>query len=73
MRFYATESSMLASVAYDVDARPFPQLTVVFVGGGMYIYYDVPATEFARLLNAESIGKYFASNIKGKYFTDRLV
>lgn len=73
MRFYTTESSMIAAVAYDVDARPFSQLIVSFQSGGMYVYYDVPAVEFARLLNAESIGKYFNANIKGKYITDKLV
>jgi len=32
-----------------------------------YLYMDVPKAEIIKLISAESIGKYFNSNIKNKY------
>lgn len=40
------------------------QLTVRFVHGGTYIYFDVTSEEYDALLAAPSVGSYFAKNIK---------
>ena len=44
------------------------QLFVTFrASGDVYRYFDVPASEFLNLQIAESAGKYYNSDIKGKY------
>ncbi len=40
--------------------------------GDIYVYYDVPKETYTELLNAESIGSYFNSNIKGVYEYERV-
>jgi hypothetical protein len=45
---------MLRLVGYDARARV---LEVVFNTGGTYQYKEVPATEYERLMSADSIGK----------------
>ena len=45
-------------------------LEVKFMSGIIYIYYDVPKSEYENLLKAKdagSIGKYFYKNIRFKY------
>jgi hypothetical protein len=55
------ESSMIASALYDGN-----DLVINFKRGGSYRYIGAKA-ELAPLVDAESAGKYFLSNIKGKY------
>lgn len=43
------------------------ELRVRFTSGSVYVYSNVPAHVFVDLLNAESHGKYLATEIKGKY------
>ena len=35
--------------------------------GFVYQYFDVPEIEFRKLMNAESMGRYFNKNIKDDY------
>ncbi|MET0356188.1 MAG: KTSC domain-containing protein [Cellvibrio sp.] len=42
-------------------------LCIMFKGGARYLYHEVPHSVFDDGLAAESIGKFFYANIKGKY------
>jgi hypothetical protein len=58
------ESSNITSIDYDPDLQI---LKVAFKGGGEFTYNDVPEGEYNSFLNAESKGKHFHANIKGRY------
>jgi hypothetical protein len=57
-------SSNLASIGYDADNQI---LEIEFNHGGVYQYFDVPEDVYEDLMNADSHGKYFVSNIKDDY------
>ena len=63
------ESTSLASAGYDSGRR---SLEIEFQSGAIYRYRDVPATVFADLLKAESKGRYFAQQIRGKFTYERI-
>lgn len=56
------KSSNISAVGYENGT-----LAVKFSSGTVYHYSDVPANVYAELLAAESIGRYFAANIRNKY------
>lgn len=58
------KSSQLAAAGYD---EPSQTLAVQFVSGGTYRYAGVPAQVFTELLQAPSIGSYFAHHVRGKF------
>ena len=58
------DSSMIASVGYDADARI---LEVEFNTGKLFQYFDVPPEEYARLMDAGSKGQYMHGNIIDMY------
>jgi len=59
------DSSSLAKVGYDPD---YSVLKVQFKNSGeFYIYFDVPQSTYAELLNAESIGSYFYYNVRTSF------
>lgn len=58
------KSSNLEAVGYDEKER---RLKVQFKKGGTWVYEDVPAGVHESLMRAESVGRYFAGNISGKY------
>lgn len=60
------ESSNIHSVGYDTQAHT---LEVVFKSSidTVYCYENVSAVTFAKLLNAESHGKFFTKNIKPRF------
>lgn len=60
----AVESSNLAAIGYDPEARV---LEVEFKKGGVYQYAEVPTEEYEALMSAESKGKYLAAYIKPRY------
>ena len=60
----AVASSNIAAVDYDADTLT---LTIQFKSGRSYSYAHVPAGEYQNLLNAQSVGRYFAQNIKNVY------
>jgi len=63
-------SSMLHSVGYDKEAQ---ELHCRFAENGpLYIYHEVPPEAHAALMAAESRGKHFGQNIKGKYKHTRI-
>ncbi|WP_129668775.1 KTSC domain-containing protein [Phytoactinopolyspora endophytica] len=64
MRRKAVSSSVVASVGYDADSRT---LEVEFHSGEVYRYLDVPEFDVARLLRAESLGRFLNEWIKPRY------
>jgi hypothetical protein len=57
-------SGNLAEVGYDPELET---LEVQFRHGGVYQYFNVPAFMYERLMNADSLGRYFKAEIKGHY------
>ncbi len=54
-------SSNIVSVGYDEEQRV---LEIVFVGGRVYHYLEVPPERVLSLLRAESKGRFLNSEIK---------
>lgn len=46
-------------------------MEVEFTSGHVYVYQDVPESEYQALLGADSLGKHLAG-IRGKYQSTRL-
>src|SRR6266446_3106102 len=65
-KVFKVDSSNLEEVSYDKEAK---ELQIKFK---TYKYENVSPKRVKGLLNAESHGKYFHSNIKGKYPTTRI-
>ena len=57
-------SSMINSIGYDSETQT---LDVEFNNGSVYSYGGVPQSEYDGMINAQSVGKYFVSNIKNTY------
>ena len=64
MEMTHVESSNIEAVGYDEDSST---LQVEFKNGGTYQYFDVPEHVFEGLRDADSVGRYLASTIKGSY------
>ncbi len=58
------QSSNIESIGYDQKAAT---LEIKFHSGDTYQYANVPESVYTSLFNAESKGKYFQANIRGKY------
>jgi hypothetical protein len=56
----AVDSSMIAAVGYDPEAR---SLVVLFNSGKTYEYHEVPPEEYQGLMEADSKGQYMNSRI----------
>ena len=63
------QSSNLKSVGYNPETL---RLEIEFHSGGMYVYNGVPAHVHAELMNAPSLGSYFAANVKDHYAFEQL-
>lgn len=63
------QSSMFASIGYDEDNQI---LQVEFKNGDVWNYTGVPFDVYTNMMDSDSIGKYFLSDIKGKYETEKL-
>lgn len=64
-RHFGVESSNIRSLGYEPARRV---LEVNFLKGQTYRYYNVPADEYCKLLNALSVGSHF-SKFVAKSFT----
>lgn len=64
MNRVAVSSSNVDSIGYDAGTLT---LEVEFRNGSVYQYFDVPEAVYRELLNAESVGGYLNSCIKGSY------
>ena len=60
------QSTEIAVIGYDESKA---LLEVVFRRGGVYRYRGVPQEIHHQLLEAPSVGTYFAQNIKDAYHT----
>lgn len=64
MQKVAVESQSINWVAYEEKERT---LTVEFVSGVAYRYFDVPASTFEWLLKAESKGRFMNRLVKDQF------
>ncbi len=64
MRAASLSSSLISRIFYDEEARA---LRVRFNSGSLYVYFDVPQSEFEALKTAPSPGRYYNACIKGRY------
>ena len=62
-------SSNVLEVGYDPRTST---LEVMFQGGYVYQYYDVPEHHYRGLISAGSVGGYLNNNIKGVFRYARL-
>lgn len=60
----SVQSSMLDGHGYDAATRT---LALRFSAGKTYHYQDVPPEVAAGLAAAESVGKFYGANIRGKF------
>jgi len=58
------ESSNIESIGYDSMSQT---LEIEFLNGSIYQYFDIPQHIYQELIDADSHGKYLATNIKGHY------
>ena len=63
------QSSNLRSVGYDTASST---LEIEFNSGGIYQYFNVPASIYQGLMGASSLGTYFHNYIKSSYRYTRL-
>ncbi len=63
-RLDVIKSSHISTVTYDTESKV---LQVHFKNGGVYRYFDVPVSVYNDLSGVESVGKYHAARIKGRY------
>lgn len=61
-------SSTIEAVGYEADPQT---LHVRFKNGTVFLYKDVPEKLYQQLMEAESIGKFFAAKIKPKYIAEK--
>jgi len=64
MNRQSVDSSVLASVGYDAKTAT---LEIAFRQGGVYRYYQVPASVYEALMSADSHGRYFTDSIRPNY------
>lgn len=57
----AVESSNLRQMGYDEETR---ELFIQFMDRSIYVYFNVAPFVYQKLVNAESLGKEFASLVK---------
>lgn len=63
-------SALLSSAGYDPATKV---MEIVFARGGRYAYAEVPPEAWDAFIGAESKGKHFLSDIKGKYEFTKVV
>ena len=69
MEMTPIKSSNVKSVGFDPESK---KMRVEFSNGTMYEYSDVAPHVHAELRSAESVGSYFAKNIRGKYGVEKI-
>jgi hypothetical protein len=62
-------STAIHAIGYDWDRHI---LEIVFTGGGIYHFANVPPNIFMGLLRSSSKGHYFQEHIRGRYENRRL-
>ncbi|MFZ5783984.1 MAG: KTSC domain-containing protein [Pseudomonadota bacterium] len=62
-----TDLTLVTSSNIEAIGHDGQTLAVKFRNGGLFHYPGVPASEYEAMLRAESIGKHFHANIRGKF------
>jgi hypothetical protein len=65
----SVSSTSLSSVGYDPASGV---LEVEFKSGAIYRYHGVPEAVHRNLMTAESKGRFFTRNIRGRYTFERV-
>ena len=68
-KYTPEQSSQIVEISYNSLTG---ELQTEFKGGARYKYFAVPGEVFKGALDAESIGKYHAANIKRGYKYERM-
>ena len=58
------KSTNLKKGVYDTESKV---LTIIFNNGSIYEYYNFPWEIFTKFRMTDSQGKFFSTNINGKY------
>lgn len=69
IRREVVDSASIASIGFHAELRV---LEIVFRSGALYRYLAVPPSIFEGLQKAESKGRYFSKNIRGRFEFHRL-
>jgi KTSC domain len=69
MSWTPVESSVLQAAAY---AEGQALLYLLFRSGEVYRYFDVPRWQYQEFLAADSKGRYFGRNIRGRFRYERI-
>jgi KTSC domain len=69
MKWTPVESSAFQAAAY---AERQALLYLLFRSGEVYRYFDVPRGQYPEFLAAESKGRYFGRNIRGRFRYERM-
>jgi hypothetical protein len=64
IEMFEVESRSIKKIGYDEEES---ELYIRFTTETLYVYSNVPGELYEGLLDAKSVGKYFAENIKGLY------
>ncbi len=62
-------SSAIHAIGYDFDNG---DMEVIFTGGGIYLFHDVPADLYREFLRADSKGTFFLDFVRGRFDHRRL-
>jgi len=68
--YHEVDSRMIRKIGYNDKLET---LTIEFVMGRTYNYYNVPLDTFTELRDATSKGEYFITSIKDVYEYDRVL
>jgi hypothetical protein len=69
MKWRPVESSAFHAAAY---AERQALLYLLFRSGEIYRYYEVPQWQYQEFLAADSKGRYFGHNIRGRFRYERI-
>ena len=69
MTWTAVESSALQAAGY---AESQALLYLLFRSGEVYRYFDVARRQYEEFLEADSKGRYFGRNIRGRFLYERM-
>jgi hypothetical protein len=70
MKRHHVQSSALQSVGYD-PGRKILELEFRD-NGSVWQYFKLPQSVYDKFINAESLGNYFVTEIKGKYREEKV-
>ncbi len=69
MTLQTFRSSAVHAIGYDVESR---LMEVIFTGGGIYHFENVPPQVFTEFVQATSKGAYFQDHVRGRFRHFRL-